>query len=199
MILYFVPSEIIGSNVFKKVPPPIVAPSTSNDALDVATNETDVNVSTEESVNVPYDPTLGGGSLTWPTPPFVDPVTGRANATIVMLARNSELEGVISSIMSMESKFNADHNYPWVFLNEEPFIDEFVVRVSAATNASVQFGLIPDDNWFQPEWIDEEKATKSRERMTLHNVIYASSVPYRNMCRFNSGVCTRLPHTYRHL
>jgi uncharacterized protein (DUF1684 family) len=36
--------------------------------------------------------------------------------------------------------------------------------------------------------IDEEKATKAREEMIRKKVIYGHSVPYRNMCRFNSGV-----------
>lgn len=36
--------------------------------------------------------------------------------------------------------------------------------------------------------IDEEKATKAREDMIRKKVIYGHSVPYRNMCRFNSGV-----------
>jgi hypothetical protein len=36
--------------------------------------------------------------------------------------------------------------------------------------------------------IDEEKAEKARNTMVSKKVIYGHSVPYRNMCRFNSGV-----------
>jgi alpha 1,2-mannosyltransferase len=36
--------------------------------------------------------------------------------------------------------------------------------------------------------IDEEKASAAREEMIRKKVIYGFSVPYRNMCRFNSGV-----------
>ena len=36
--------------------------------------------------------------------------------------------------------------------------------------------------------IDEEKATEAREEMTRKKIIYGHSVPYRNMCRYNSGV-----------
>jgi alpha 1,2-mannosyltransferase len=36
--------------------------------------------------------------------------------------------------------------------------------------------------------IDEDKAAEAREHMTRMKVIYAHSIPYRNMCRFNSGV-----------
>lgn len=38
--------------------------------------------------------------------------------------------------------------------------------------------------------IDEDKASKAREEMIRKKVIYGHSVPYRNMCRFNSGVRT---------
>jgi hypothetical protein len=56
------------------------------------------------------------------------------------------------------------------------------------TPSQIEFGLIPQDHWTQPEWIDEEKATIGRNSMKEKGIIYADSVPYRNMCRFNSGV-----------
>lgn len=36
--------------------------------------------------------------------------------------------------------------------------------------------------------IDEDKARASREKMIKEKVIYGHSVPYRNMCRYQSGV-----------
>ncbi|KAJ7736012.1 glycosyltransferase family 15 protein [Mycena maculata] len=113
--------------------------------------------------------------------------TKRANATFVMLARNSDVNGAVQSIRSMEDRFNRDYGYPYVFLNEEPFSDEFKKRISALTHAPVHFGIIPHDWWFQPDWIDEEKATEGRKKMEEQGIIYAGSVSYRNMCRFNSG------------
>lgn len=50
---------------------------------------------------------------------------GKANATLVFLARNSDLDGVLSSMAQMERRFNKKYGYPWVFLNEENFTDEF--------------------------------------------------------------------------
>jgi hypothetical protein len=50
---------------------------------------------------------------------------GTANAVMLMLARNSELEGAASSVRQLEERFNHKYHYPWVFLNEEPFTDEF--------------------------------------------------------------------------
>ncbi|KAJ7155949.1 glycosyltransferase family 15 protein [Mycena crocata] len=111
----------------------------------------------------------------------------RANAVFVILARNGDLNGIIVSMKQMEDRFNKKYNYPYVFLNEEPFSDGFKKRVSALTDGKVQFGLIPHDHWYQPSWIDETRATAAREEMVKNNVIYGGSVSYRNMCRFNSG------------
>ncbi|KAJ3514835.1 hypothetical protein NLJ89_g2142 [Agrocybe chaxingu] len=111
----------------------------------------------------------------------------RANATFVLLCRNTDLAGVVTSIQQMEDRFNRRHRYPWVLLNEEPFTQEFKDRVRVLTDAPIEFGLIPPEHWYQPDWIDEEKATKGRSNMMAQGIIYAGSVPYRNMCRFNSG------------
>ncbi|KAJ7932844.1 glycosyltransferase family 15 protein [Mycena leptocephala] len=111
----------------------------------------------------------------------------RANATFVMLARNTDVNGAVQSIRSIEDRFNREYGYPYVFLNEEPWTDEFKKRISAITNAPIEFGVIPHDWWFQPDWIDEAKATEGRKKMSEQGIIYADSVSYRNMCRFNSG------------
>jgi len=36
----------------------------------------------------------------------------------------------------------------------------------------MEFGLIPRDHWFQPAWINEEKAKKTRDTMKAENVMY---------------------------
>jgi alpha 1,2-mannosyltransferase len=54
-----------------------------------------------------------------------DPQTRRANATFVVLARNGDLQGVAMSMKQMEDRFNKEFGYPWTFLNDEPFTDEF--------------------------------------------------------------------------
>ncbi|KAK7693374.1 hypothetical protein QCA50_002942 [Cerrena zonata] len=111
----------------------------------------------------------------------------RANAAFVILARNSDLNGVVFSMKQMEDRFNKKYQYPYVFLNEDDFTEDFKKRITALTDAKVEFGKIPREHWFQPDWIDEDKATKSRENMVKNQVIYGGSVPYRNMCRYNSG------------
>ncbi|KAI0724091.1 glycosyltransferase family 15 protein [Fomitopsis betulina] len=109
----------------------------------------------------------------------------RANATFVLLARNSDLKGIVSSVKQNEDRFNKEYKYPYVFLNEEPFSDEFKNMILEITDSKVEFGLIPRDHWFQPDWIDEKKATDARGQMIKDQVIYGGL--YRNMCRFNSG------------
>jgi alpha 1,2-mannosyltransferase len=60
-----------------------------------------------------------------PAPPWIPSAPDRANATFVVLARNSELDGTVQSIRDMEDRFNRRHGYPYVLLNEVPFTDEF--------------------------------------------------------------------------
>lgn len=48
------------------------------------------------------------------------------------------------------------------------------------TSAKVEFGLIQHDHWYQPDWIDEERATASRNKMVADNIIYGGALlPFR--------------------
>ncbi|KIY49629.1 glycosyltransferase family 15 protein [Fistulina hepatica ATCC 64428] len=109
----------------------------------------------------------------------------RANATFVILARNSDLDGIIQSIRDVEYHFNQYYHYPYVFLNDVPFSDTFKRRIENILSGTVEFGTIPHEHWVQPDWIDEKKAEDSRNNMVKNGVIYGGI--YRNMCRFNSG------------
>ncbi|KAJ6473408.1 alpha-1,2-mannosyltransferase [Mycena vitilis] len=123
----------------------------------------------------------------------VDPVHRRANATFVMLARNSDLEGVLSSVRQLEERFNQRFGYPYVFLNEEEFSEEFKRKVQAQSLARVEFGIIPREHWYQPDWIDNGKAQVAMQKMQRMNVKYGGSIAYHNMCRFNSGFFFKHP------
>ena len=50
----------------------------------------------------------------------------RANATLVMLVRNSEANDAAAAIRQLEDRFNSRYHYPWVFLNDEPFDENFI-------------------------------------------------------------------------
>jgi len=130
-------------------------------------------------------------SATCPTPHHEQGLLAqrRANATMVMLVRNAELEGALNSVRQLEDRFNRRHGYPYVFLNDVEFTESFKTRMTniIANSSSVAFGVIPKEHWEQPSWIDEAKATSDRNRLSMAGVKYGDSIPYRNMCRFNSG------------
>ena len=51
-----------------------------------------------------------------------------ARAAIVVLARGQDLAGVLRSMARMEARFNHKFRYPYVFLNNGPFDDDFRAR-----------------------------------------------------------------------
>ncbi|KAL1917661.1 uncharacterized protein VTP21DRAFT_4054 [Calcarisporiella thermophila] len=117
----------------------------------------------------------------------------RARAALVVLARNTDVYEMRKSMQQMEDMFNRDYAYPWVFLNEEDFSDDFKEMTSAMTNAPTYYGKISQEYWSIPPWIDQEKARLAREEMARNKVIYGGSLPYRHMCRFESGFFYRHP------
>ncbi|GAN04385.1 alpha-1,2-mannosyltransferase [Mucor ambiguus] len=102
----------------------------------------------------------------------------------VILIRNSELDGIASTMAQVEDTFNSKFDYPYVFLNDEPFTDHFKSTVASLTKARVLFGLLDSAMWGYPDFIDQEYAAKCRESMTELGIPYASSESYRHMCRF---------------
>jgi alpha 1,2-mannosyltransferase len=112
-----------------------------------------------------------------------------------MLARNIDVGGAMNAVREMEDRFNHNFNYPWVFLNDEPFSDEFkqyVVgplsenlcsssdthqsRVSNLVSGPAHFGQVPEEHWHQPPWIDETKAEEERRKMIMEGIPYSDSV-----------------------
>lgn len=117
----------------------------------------------------------------------------RARATFVTLARNGELFDLIKAIRNVEDRFNRKFHYDWVFLNDEPFSDEFKDLTTAIVSGKTKYGLIPKEHWSYPDWIDQEKAAKTRQEMKEAKIIYGDSESYRHMCRFESGFFWRNP------
>ena len=48
--------------------------------------------------------------------------------------------------------------------------------MSNAISGPVSFGLIPQEHWYQPDWIDEEKAAAGRAKMVADNVVYGGEI-----------------------
>ena len=53
----------------------------------------------------------------------------KPRAALISLVRNSELSGIIQSMRQLELQWNRKYNYPWIFFNDEPFSEEFKVRI----------------------------------------------------------------------
>ncbi|KAJ2078313.1 hypothetical protein H4R24_004570, partial [Coemansia sp. RSA 988] len=130
----------------------------------------------------------GGGAegLSEYSPQGIKPV----NAAFVALVRNRDLYGMRKTIQEIESRWNHKYNYPYIFLNDEPFSDKFKQGVKDLTKAEVRFGQLEPDSWGYPPWIDQKKAQIERETATY---IKGRSESYRFMCRFQSGFLHKHP------
>ncbi|EIE89719.1 hypothetical protein RO3G_14430 [Rhizopus delemar RA 99-880] len=120
-------------------------------------------------------------------------VIKREKAVIVILVRNNELNPMRRTLREFEDRFNRKFNYPYVFLNDEPFSDEFKQSISALTKAEIEFGLVPQAMWSVPGHVNETLMHHQLDDYASRHVMYGGSLSYRHMCRFNSGFFYRHP------
>lgn len=112
---------------------------------------------------------------------------GKENATLVMLVRNFELKGALLSMRLLEDRFNRHYKYPWVFLNEVPFDEEFIEQTTLMASGETFYELIPPEDWFPPEHINMPKFKHNLNELYDEGVVYGGVESYHNMCHFNSG------------
>ena len=112
---------------------------------------------------------------------------GVENATLFMLVRNSELHEALQSMREIEDRFNRHYRYPWTFLNDKLFTEDFKRLTAGIASGKVEYGQVPKEHWSLPSHIDEVKFQECLRDFTERNVIYGPTVSYRHMCRFNSG------------
>ena len=67
------------------------------------------------------------------------------------------------------------------------FTEEFKNLTSMMTKAEVHYGLIPEEHWSYPDWIDQDFAASCRKDLEDRGVAYGGSESYRHMCRYQSG------------
>jgi mannosyltransferase len=103
-----------------------------------------------------------------------------------MLARNSDLKEATEALTSFESQFNHRYHYPVVFLNNEPWTDEFKQGVSAIVSGQVFFDTISPDMWGYPDHVDQEAARAHIKDQGDRGIIHAGQESYHHMCRFYS-------------
>ncbi|KAJ2788995.1 hypothetical protein GGI18_002649, partial [Coemansia linderi] len=58
------------------------------------------------------------------------PASDRASAAFVILTRNKDLDDLRETLVQLEDRFNRRHHYPYVFLNNDPFSDEFKEKIA---------------------------------------------------------------------
>ena len=117
----------------------------------------------------------------------------KVRAAMVTLTRNKDLYQLVNAIRDVEDRFNYRYHYDWVFLNDEPFTDEFKRVTTALVSGRTKYGTIPKEHWSLPSWIDQEKMQAGIERMKDMRIPYFNSVPYRHMCRYQSGFFWQSP------
>lgn len=105
------------------------------------------------------------------------------SACFVVLVRNSELDGIASSMKQLESTFNSKFNYDYVFLNDDDFTPEFIETTSSLTNSKTKYGKLDSQMWGYPSFINTTYAAECRAEMQKTGVPYAESESYRHMCR----------------
>ncbi|GAB7364145.1 hypothetical protein MBLNU230_g4696t1 [Neophaeotheca triangularis] len=115
----------------------------------------------------------------------------RENATILVLARNSELDATVSAIRSIEKQWNQWYHYPIIFLNDKPWDPAFKDAMRRASQSELTFDQIPTEMWSWPSsddtFVDRQKAETAWEQMSQHGIPHVNKEGYHHMCRFYSG------------
>jgi hypothetical protein len=67
--------------------------------------------------------------------------SARINATLLVLVRNEELNDLVKTMEDLERTWNNKFNYPWTFMNDKPFSEEFKRKTQAITKAKCHYGM----------------------------------------------------------
>ncbi|ORD93556.1 OMH1 [Enterospora canceri] len=113
-------------------------------------------------------------------------VFARQNAVIFILCRNSDVEQIAKTVENFEDKFNKNYGYPYVFVNDKVFTDEFKEKLNKATKNNATYGQVEPEEWDMPKGIDENRARNNWKRLAGAGVPYAETLSYHNMCRYYS-------------
>lgn len=116
------------------------------------------------------------------------------NATFLVLCRNDELYALLETVQSINDRYNYQFCHDWVFLNDEPFDEFFMIGVALAlSGGNISFGQVPSDQWGSPPWIDHDVVAKNEQALLAKNVYKADNTSYKNMCRYFLGFFYKHP------
>ncbi|KAB8342829.1 hypothetical protein FH972_022427 [Carpinus fangiana] len=122
----------------------------------------------------------------------------RENATLVMLARNSDLQGAVNTLQSLEAAFNQFYHYPITFLNNEPWSQEFIDALTNTVSGDAHFEVVNGTAWGYPPFIDQDYARSRMLAQERDGIRYAGQESYHHMCRFNAGPIFDVPALQRY-
>ncbi|ODQ82217.1 glycosyltransferase family 15 protein [Babjeviella inositovora NRRL Y-12698] len=116
-----------------------------------------------------------------------------ANATLLVLVRNKELDGLIKTITQIEEKFNKKFHYPYTLINDEAFTDNFKKKVEEVASGKIEYVHLTPEEWGTPSHLDQKKIDRAFDMMEEQHIQYGTLLSYRHMCRFNSATFYNLP------
>jgi len=111
----------------------------------------------------------------------------RANATLVMLAQNSDVESACETVRNVDRQFNQWFQYPILYLNDDAWDPAVVARLRKCGSGNMTFDVIPSAEWSFPEGMDVKAAKASIKAQGANKVFKAGMESYHHMCRFFSG------------
>jgi len=120
-------------------------------------------------------------------------IFAKQNSVIMILCRNSDMEDIKKSLDQFERRFNSKFNYPYVFLNDSPWTEEFKRELNVVTRNNATYGQVESKDWSMPKDIVKEDIMRSWNLMKEKRVPYADSESYHNMCRFFSRTFYKHP------
>lgn len=66
----------------------------------------------------------------------------------------------------------ACRRYPWVFLDDSEYDEEFRnITTAAAGGGPVRYGHIGPEHWGYPSWVPEQKAAEARRQQAISSIM----------------------------
>ncbi|KAM0680071.1 alpha 1 [Glugoides intestinalis] len=110
----------------------------------------------------------------------------REDSVIVILCRNKDKYDIKATLVNFEERFNSKHKYPYVFLNNEDWDEDFKAEMRLVVSGEVTFGKVEPHTWTMPSTVNRELALQNWVEMDKKGVPHVLKESYHNMCRFFS-------------
>jgi len=118
---------------------------------------------------------------------YTEIMVGKANACILVVLDESELNKWRPTMRQIEDRFNKKYKYPYLFLSPLPYSPRFKLLIASLTTSKIEFGRIPHKQWKIPSHVDFNKARKAREDAVVNKIHDGDSLPYRFKSRYMTG------------